>query len=1026
MRQLIALMLAARVRVVALATLFMIVGSVLMLRAPLDVLPDFAPPQVVVQTEARGLDPELVERLVTRPVENALNGTPGLEALRSESIAGLSVVTLSFADGSDPYRVRQGVAERVADVIPSLPAGVAAPRLSPLTSATMDVLKIGLVSDRVSPMDLRAYAETVIRPAMLAVSGVARVNLFGGEQPQIDIAVDPDRLLSLGMTLDTVVTAAQKALVLNGAGFVETANQRFSIKPPVAADVNDLAAIPLAQRGPRTIRLGDVANITTAALPPFGDALIQGRPGVLVAISSQYGALTLDVTQALENRLADFRPAFEERGIKLYPALHRPASFLHTSLTNLRNALLLGVLLVSIVLLAFLRSWRAALVTFIAIPLSLLATALTLWGAGFTLNTMTLGGFAVALGVLVDDAIIGVENIMRRLRGRQLAPAERLEVVLEASLEVRSPMIYATIVVLLVFVPVMLLPGVEGRLVAPLSWAFILAVLASLIVALTVTPALAAMLLTGDETPREPRWVERLRRQQILAMDRIARAPGIFIAVLALLFVAVLALASRTPAEFVPAFREGHLVVQVSMQQPGVSLQSMRSIGVEMSRRLLALPFVATVEEQMGRAELGEDTWPVDRGEFHVELKADPSLDQDWAQQQVRELMEGFPGVESEVLTFLGDRISETLTGETSQVVIGLYGNDLDAIDAAAQRIAQAVEKIPGVTDIVARGDARVPELKVIPNRAGLMAYAVDASSLASLLDAATQGINVGTLQQGELPIPVNVRFLQPAGDLRNNIAHQLVPTVADGYVPFSTLASLSNEEARPAIRHEAGRRYTVVGFNVSGRSIQAVTDDARQQVSALKLPAGIEVLFGGVGEAAQKSHRTLLAAAAGIFIVIALVLIVALQRARHAVLVLLNLPFALIGALGALLLLRLPLSLGAAVGLVTVFGISARNSILLLSHLEQLSNELPELSAREVAWRAAEERLVPVLMTALVAGLGLLPLAFGLGRAGHEIEAPLAIVVLGGLVTSTLLSLILVPALAARTVIKPLPEGAT
>lgn len=1016
MRRLIALMLAARVRVVALAALFMIVGSVLMWRAPLDVLPDFAPPQVVVQTEARGLDPELVERLVTRPVENALSGTPGLEAMRSESIAGLSAVTLSFADGSNPYRVRQGVAERLADVIPNLPAGVAAPRLSPLTSATMDVLKIGLVSERVSPMDLRVYAETVIRPALLAVPGVARVNLFGGEQPQIEIAIDPDRLLAVGMTLDTVVTAARNALTLNGAGFVENENQRLSIKLPVAADANDLAAIPLGQSGPRTIRLGDVATIATSPLPPFGDALIQGRPGLLISISSQYDALTLDVTRVLEQRLADFRPAFEQRGIVLYPALHRPASFLLTSLTNLRNALLLGVLLVSIVLLAFLRSWRAALVTFIAIPLSLLATALVLWAAGFTLNTMTLGGFAVALGVLVDDAIVGVENIMRRLRGRHLAVSERLEVVLEASLEVRGPVIYATIVVLLVFVPVLLLPGVEGRLVAPLSWAFILAVLASLVVALTVTPALAAMLLTGDETPREPRWIGRLRQQQIAAMDRVARMPGIVTAVLGLVFVAVLVLSLRTPAEFIPAFRENHLVIQVSMQQPGVSLRAMRSVGAQISHRLLALPFIATVEEQMGRAELGEDTWPIDRGEFHIEFKADSSLDQDWAQQQIRDVMAGFPGVESEVLTFLSDRISESLTGETSQVVIGLYGNDLDAIDAAAERVALAVAKIPGVTDIVARGDARVPQLRVVPNHDGLIAYAVDVNSLAPLLDAATQGISVGTIQRGELPVPVNVRFQQPAGDIRDNIARQLVPTAANGHVPFSALAHLSNEEARHAIRHEAGRRYTVVGFNVSGRNIQAVNDDARQQVAALNLSAGIEVLFGGVGEAAQKSHRILVATSAGIFIVIALVLIVAFRRPRHAVLVLLNLPFALIGALGALLLLRLPLSLGAAVGLVTVFGISARNAILLLSHFEQLTAELPELGTREVAWRAAEERLVPVLMTALVAGLGLLPLAFGIGRAGHEIEAPLAIVVLGGLVTSTLLSLILLPALAART----------
>lgn len=1014
MRQFIALILATRVRVVVLAAIFLLAGSIIASRAPLDVLPDFAPVQVVVQTEARGLDPELVERLVTRPVENALSGAPGMEILRSESISGLSVVTMSFTDDSDPHQVRQGVAERIADVIPLLPAGVAAPRLSPLTSATMDVLKIGLLSSKVSAMELRHYADTVLRPALLAVPGVARLNVFGGQQPQIDIAIDPQRLLATGLTLDAVSAAASKALTLSGAGFVETDSQRFSVKLPNIVDEHDIAQIPLIQQGPRTVRIADVARVTTDVLPPFGDALVQGRNGVLLTLSSQFGANTLDVTRALEHRLAQFAPAFKQRGIELYPALHRPASFLITSLSNLRNALLLGLLFVSMVLIAFLRSWRASLVSFVAIPLSLLAATLVLWLAGFTINTMTLGGFAVALGVLVDDAVIDVENVMRRLRGRTLTLGERLSVILDASLEIRSPMIYATLVVLLVFVPVILLPGVEGRMAAPLSWAFVLSVLASLLVALTITPALAALLLK-EETAHEPAWIEWLRRRQIGAVEAVARAPAVAVAVLGICLVAVAALAARIPAEFVPAFREGHLVAQVTLQQPGLSLASMKSVGLEMSRRLLALPFVATVEEQMGRAEQGEDTWPVDRGEFHIELKPDPALDQDWAQEQVRKVMEGFPGVSTEVLTFLGDRISETLTGETSQIVIGVYGDDLDALDNASERIAQAVTGIPGVTDLVAQGEARVPELQVVPKRDGLTAYAVDVSALRPVLDAATQGIAVGTVQSGELPIPVVVRMLHGPGDVRAAVAQQLVATPADGYVPFSSLAELRNTAARATIRHESGRRYSTVGFNVSGRSFADVTADARAKIDALRLPASVEVLFSGVGEAAQSSHRQLLAMSAGILLVIVLVLLMAFRRVRHALLVLMNLPFALIGALGALLLLGLPLSLGAAVGLVTVFGISARNAILLLAHLEQLQLEHPDSSPRARAYRAAEERLVPVLMTALVAGLGLLPLAFGLGRAGHEIEAPLAIAVLGGLVTSTLLSLILIPAITAR-----------
>lgn len=1017
MRWLIAHALRARVGIAVLVLLGLVIGALALRHAPYDVLPDFVPPQVTVQTEAPGLDPGQVEQLVTRPIEAALNGAQGLATMRSQSIAGLSVVTLDFLDGSDPYRVRQGVAEKLADALPQLPAGVGAPKLSPLTSATMDVLKLGLVSDRVPPMALRDYADWVLKPALLAVPGAARITVFGGEVREVAVAVRPERLLAYRLAASDVLDALRRALAAHGAGYIESGAQRLEVRVPLPSSAATLAATPLAVRGARPLTVGDVADVRVAPAPLYGDALIMGRPGILLTISGQYGANTLAVTRALEARLAELAPGMRARGIMLYPQLHRPASFILTALGNLRDALLLGAAFVAAVLLLFLRDWRAALVSFVAIPLSLLAAAPLLVWAGVSLNVMTLGGFAVALGVLVDDAIIDVENILRRLRsaGDALELRTRLAVVLEASIEIRSAMVYATVVVLLVFVPVLLQSGVTGRFIAPLAWAFILSVLASLAVAIVVTPALATLLLARGAPRAEPRWLPRLRAAQAATIVRLARRPWRALALLLVAFVVVAALALRVPAQLLPDFRESHFVVQVSARQPGMARGEMLRLGEALSARLRALPQVATVEEQIGRSELGEDTWTVDRGELHVELKHDPSIDQAAAQAAIRDVLEDFPSLQSEVVTFIGDRLSETLTGETTQVAVQLYGDDLDALDRAAQQARAALATVPGVVDLQSSAGTRAPGYRLQADAAALTAYGVDPQLPATLLATATLGLPAGDLYVGDRTVPVVLRLALPPQHVAAELERQLVPTAADGYVPFARIATLVPEDARPQIRHEGGRRYAVVGFDVQGRGIDAVIADARAALTRAGLPAGVDVAFGGVGTEQQTAARRLWLASAATLVLIVLVLASAFRERRHAALVLLNLPFALLGALAALLLSRQALSIGAAVGLVTVFGISARNAILLLAHYEQLETETGARFDLALAQRGAAERLVPVLMTALVAALGLLPLALGLGRAGYEIEAPLAIVVLGGLVTSTALSLLLLPALAAR-----------
>lgn len=1017
MRRLIALALQARVGIAVVATLVLALGVFLLRDAPYDVLPEFVPPSVVIETEALGFDPEQVEQLVTHPLEAAVNGAQGLAAMRSESIAGLSVITLEFEDGVDAYRARQGVAEKLANAVAQLPQGVSPPQLTPLTSATMDVLKIGLVSDKSSPMELRSYADWTLKPALLAVAGVARVTVFGGEVRQLRVDANPDRLLAAGLSLDDVANALKRTLAPHGGGFVETGAQRLDVRVPLVTRLDALAHTPLAVRGARTVTVGDVAEVGWAPAPMFGDALIDGRPGVLLTMSDQYGANTLAVTRAIEAKLAELKPGMNALGLRLYPALHRPATFVETALSNLGSALLLGAILVAVVLVLFLRDWRAALVSFVAIPLSLLAATLVICRLGYSINTMTLGGFAVALGVLVDDAIIDVENVMRRLRehGGELDLRARLAIVLDASFEVRAAMVYATIVVLLVFVPALLQPGVSGRFIAPLAWAFVLSVLASLLVALVVTPALAALLLTGRKLHEEPRWIDALRARQMRLIDRLAARPKPALAVFGLAFCVLVALALRLPNELVPDFREGHFVVQIEARQPGLSRAEMAQLGESISARIKALPFVATVEEQIGRSELGEDTWTIDRGEFHVELKHDAKIDQAAAQDAIRDALADFPSVGSEVLTFIGDRLSETLSGENSAVVVRLFGDDLAKLDAAVDTADKALAGVKGIADLHTSAGVASPSLRLDLGAAAAGAAGVDPALPAALVEAATQGAPLGTMYADNRATAVVLHLALADGDPASQLARQLLPMQGGGYLAFGDVARLEREDVRPQVRHEEGRRFASLAFNVAGRDIGAVTADARAALARAQLPAGVDVEFGGVGVEEADAQWRLWITTLATLVVIVLVLSYSFDRRRHAWLVLMNLPFALIGALAALLLSRQAMSLGAIVGLITVFGISARNAILLLTHLEHLAAQAHAPIDLALARRAAAERLVPVLMTALVSALGLVPLALGLGHAGYEIEAPLAIVVLGGLASSTLLSLLLVPALAAR-----------
>ena len=1024
LKRLVEISLGARGVVITLALGFICYGLFVTTHAKLDVFPEFVQPQATVQTEAPGLAPEQVEALVTRPVENALNGAGDLDSIRSESIQGLSVVTAVFKEGTDIHIARQMLTERLAQLGGELPAGVSSPKMEPLTSSTMDLLKFGLTSEKLSPMALRTFADWTVRPRLLSVPGVAATKVFGGEVRQLQIQVRPDRLRAFGISVQEVSAAASAATGVRGAGFVETPAQRLVLQTEgQSLTAAQLGEVVVTQCDGRSIRLKDVANVVEAAEPKFGDAIINGQPGVLMTTSSQYGANTMEVTRGVEAALDELKPMFAAMGIHYTPALHRPATFIEIAIHNMKTSLLIGAVLVGVVLFLFLLDLRTALISFTAIPLSLLAAVVVLDRLGVTLNTMTLGGLAAVLGVVVDDAIITVENILRRLRENlTLTPPRPLfNVVLDATLEVRNSVVYATFVVAMVFVPVLTMTGLQGKFFGPLGIAFILANLASLLVALTVTPALCFALLSRSKPHAEPNYLRKLKSFHRGALEKISRRPKMIVAVALVSFVAALATLPFFGGEFLPDFREGHFVVGITMA-PGTSLPEMKRLGTQISAELLKIPQIQSVEEQIGRAEGGEDTWGTHRGEMHVELKPTAGEDQEKVQDAIRDALAKFPGIQTEVLTFLGDRIGETISGETAQVVVNIFGDDLDVLDEKADEVAAALNKVPGAADVQVSAPPGAPRVMVRLRPERLTQFGFRPLEVLEAVRTAYQGDAVAQTYEGEKVFEVVVILEPSARQQPEAIGDLLISNAQGGQMSLKQLADVFLTTGRYAILHDGARRRQTITCNPAGRDVASFVADAQKQITAqVKFPAGVYAEFSGAAQEQKQAQAELLLhsllATAGIILLLAIVF----RKASHLLLVLANLPFALVGGVLAIFLVgffgegRGSLSLGTLVGFVTLFGITMRNSIMMISHYEHLVNEEKLPWGMETALRGATERLIPILMTALVTALGLLPLALGSGEAGREIEGPMAIVILGGLVTSTALNLLVLPVLALR-----------
>ena len=1002
--------------VIALALVLLGWGGYVASQAELDVFPEFVAPQVTIQAEAPGLSAEQVEVLVTRPIESTVNGAAALKSVRSESIQGLSVVTVVFKDGTDIYIGRQSLAEKLGTIARQLPDGVHAPTMSPLTSSTMDLLKVGFISDKMSGRELRTLVDWTIKPRLLAVEGVAAASVFGGEVEQLQVQVMPEKLAAFDLTITDVLECAKASTGVRGAGFIDTPSQRIVIQTSGQIFTPEELGEVVVRKGSPVVRLRDVAKVVLGAEPKFGDTLIMSRPGVLITLKSQYLANTMAVTQGLEKALDELRPVLKSKGIMIYDRLHRPATFIETALGHVRNSLIIGGSLVGIVLLLFLMDLRIALISFVSIPLSLLAAVLILDWRGVSLNTMTLGGFAVAIGVVVDDAIIDVENILRRLRenARLPEPREVWRVVLDASIEVRSAVVYATFIVAVVFMPVLTMSGLQGRFFGPLGVAFILSILASLAVALTVTPALSLMFLSRSKAHDEPIWVRGLKVVHRDWLLLFARWPRLTLLAALALVAGACCLIPFFGGELLPQFREGHFVVGVK-SRPGMSIKESLRAGKQLSDLMLANEHIATVEQQVGRAEAGEDTWGPNQSEFHIELKRGTTPAEEIETQAfLRNLLEEFPGIQSEVMTFLGDRIAESISGETSMVVINVFGDDLDQLDSAAKKIAAALSSTPGNADVQVKAPPGAPVLAVHLRPERLTQFGFRPLEVLETVQTAFQGTDVAQMVRGNRIHELAV-ILDDAARRDPEAVGNLMLINGDGVrMPLRQLADVELTNGRPSINHDGARRRQTVTCNVEKRDVASFVKEARSKVQAhVKLPGDVYLEWSGAAEEQAKARRELLihSLVAGLAVIMLLSLV--FRRANHVALVLANLPFALVGGVLAVFAGGGSTSIGSLVGFVTLFGISTRNSIMLISHYENLVDQEGLPWNLETVARGAGERLLPILMTALVTALGVLPLARGSGEAGREIEGPMAIVILGGLVSSTFLNLLVLPSLS-------------
>lgn len=1005
-----------RVLVLLAAAGVLAYGTMQAIESPIDVFPDLTAPTVTVVTEAHGLAPQEVETLVTFPIESAVNGATGVRRVRSASGIGISIVWVEFDWGTDIYVARQIVNEKLQLVGAQIPPDIGPPTLAPISSIMGEILFVAVQSDRHQPMEVRDVADWVVRRRLLALSGVAQVIPIGGEVRQYQVHVDPDRLRAFAVTLADVDQALEQSNQNSTGGFFVRGGQESLIRGVGrVSSAADLEQTVIVVRDGSPILVGHIAHVEVGPAIKRGEGSSNGKPAVVIAIQKQPGANTLELTERIDREL-DAIQATLPAGMMIERNKVRQADFIDTAVHNVAVALRDGAILVAVILFLFLFNVRTTLVSLMSIPLSLIVALIAMRALGITINTMTLGGLTIAIGALVDDAIIDVENVFRRLRENRALPEPQrrpaTDVIFDASREVRGSIVFATLIVMLVFVPLFFLTGVEGRLLLPLGLAYLVAIFASLVVALTVTPALCAYVLPRSKSlAHGDSFVVRvLKRAYRPLLVRAVRHPRLVLVAAAALLAGAIAFVPFLGRTFLPEFNEGALTVS-AVTLPGTSLAESDRLGRRVEQILLSFPEVVSTARRTGRAELDEHAQDVNAAEIDVRLRAGDRSKEEFL-EKLREQLTTVPGVVCTIGGPIAHRIDHMLSGTRASIAIKVFGDDLAQLRASATQIQKVMEKVDGVVDLSLEQQVDVPQLAINFDREAIARYGLRAGALAETIETAYAGRKVTQVLENQRTYSVVVRYGDDARADIEAIRNTVVDTPSGAKVPLRMLATIRDDVGPNTISRENVQRKIVVSANVGGRDLGSVIDDIRAVVDReVKFPAGYYVVYGGQFESERAASRTINALGAFVIAGIFLLLFLSFRSVRNALLIMVNLPLALIGGVVSVYFTSGVLSIASLVGFITLFGIATRNGIMVIAHYEHLRTQ-EGASFDAAVLRGSMERLSPVLMTALCAGLALIPLVIAGSKPGNELQAPMGVVILGGLLSATALNMVVVPAL--------------
>lgn len=1005
--------LRSRPLVLAAALLLLVMGFQMARQLPVEVLPDMTKPTVTILTECPGLAPEEVEILVTQPIEAALQGVGGLDRLRSNSDVSLSLVFAEFAWGTDIYRARQLVQERMNAAAGSLPAGVQ-PGMTPVSSLMGEILLVGLRSETMEPRDLRTLADWTVKRRLQSIKGVAEVLTIGGGVKQVQVQPDPQRLAAYGIKFEELQSAVEQASTNSTSGYLNTSTREIMVRNlAMTADLKDLADTVIKTVGDRPILISDVATVTHGIQPMRGDASVNGQRGVICSIDKAPGFDTMKLTNEIEKALKELKPSLPA-GVEV-EVLFRQGDFISHAIANLKEAIRDGAIMVTVVLFLFLLNFRTTLITLTAMPLSFAVTLLIFRWFDISVNSMTLGGLAVAIGMVVDDAIVDVENVFRRLRENAALPEphSKLSVIASASGEVRNSILYATVLIVLVFMPLLGLSGIEGRLFTPIAIATITSMAASFVVSLTVIPVLCSLLLHPKQggAHGDGFLVRMMKKAVERTFLRMALSqPFAVLCVTALLLAASLALYPLMGKEFLPAFNEGSATISMAAG-PGTSLRQSNELGEVGARLLLEIPEVKSVGRRSGRAEKDDHVMPVSVNEFDVEF-TEGGRPRTEVFKEIRAKLTSIPGVFVNVGQPIGHRLSHMLSGVSAKIAIKVFGPDLDKLRGYGAQIEKIAKGVPGLTDVIVEKQVPIPQIKIQVNRARAKAYGIQPGRLNEQLAALVGGVHVAELRDGQKTLELTLRLPENLRDAPEKLGELLIETDSGQRVPLRLVADVREATGPNVINRENGVRRVVVGANTTERDLQSLVLRLQKEVNdQIKLPEGTYVSFEGEFQAQQEASRRITLFSIMVFIVVTMLLVGYFRSMALAAQVLLNIPLALMGGLALTYWKINNISIATLVGFIAVAGVAARNSIMMLSHYLHLMKHEHEGFTRQMVIRGTLERLVPVLMTALCAGIALIPLVLAAGEPGKEILHPVAVVIVGGLISSTLLDLVVTPA---------------